>query len=118
MAKRVFTLAWHSERLGFKPWQVIKNLIVVGYQPKKIRWRRHEQKLNKNDQYATQSWVNESRFNYLCLNVGSFLLYYPDVYHLQGYEMCHKPSTKVMHTKEPIQAGYSYNFFVCYINTS
>ena len=29
--------------------------IIVGYQPEKIRRRRYEQKLNENDQYATQS---------------------------------------------------------------
>ena len=41
-------------------------LIVVGYQPEKIWRRRYEQKLNENDQYATQSRGNESRFHYLC----------------------------------------------------
>ena len=28
--------------------------------------RRYEQKLNENDQYATQSRENENRFHYLC----------------------------------------------------
>ena len=31
-----------------------------------IRRRKYEQKLNENDQYATQSWENESHFHYLC----------------------------------------------------
>ena len=36
------------------------------------RRRRYEQKLNENEQYATQSRENESRFHYLCLKVQVF----------------------------------------------
>ena len=43
--------------------------IIFGYQPEKIRRRKQEQKLYENDQYATQSRENESRFHYLCKGV-------------------------------------------------
>ena len=46
---------------------------IVRYQPEKIWQNRYEQKLNENDQYATQSQENESRFHYLCLG-GKVLL--------------------------------------------
>ena len=48
--------------------------IIVGYQPKKIRQRRYEQKLNENDQYETQSRGNESLFHYLCYTVDSIYI--------------------------------------------
>ena len=44
----------------------IRTLSIYGYQPKKIRRRRYEQKLNENYKYATQSRENKSSFHYLC----------------------------------------------------
>ena len=51
-----------------KEWNELENCINVDEMveiSEKIRRRRYEQKLDKNDQYAMQSRENESRFHYL-----------------------------------------------------
>ena len=62
---------YHTRNVNFESRiSDIRLQIIVRYQPKKIRRRSYEQKLNENDQYATQSRENESRFHYLCSAVG------------------------------------------------
>ena len=64
-------IIWISNYLYFHDFNVCNIAllygIIVGYQPEKIRPRRYLQKINENDQYATQSRENESCFHYLCL---------------------------------------------------
>ena len=59
-----------------KEWNELENCINVDEMveiSEKIRRRRYEQKLDKNDQYAMQSRENESRFHYLCIKVTNVL---------------------------------------------
>ena len=55
---------WSRFRFSFLTFHVAPSGIT-----EKIRGRRYEHKLNKNDQYATQSRENESCCHYLCIDV-------------------------------------------------